>query len=353
MQPMNIEPTEEQIRLVGRAIGDLRRGFGIVLLHMGEAFWIQAAEAWDHELRDDTPPGSGRLILTKERAHHAGLKISTPYLTIQANADYDLDDHVDRLLPLKDTQIIQEPEPLMQAAIMLIKQAGWRPMVYMSQGEESIPPDVTMIDTHIALNVLNQPAELLEVTPRPVNLPLTLNEHAKVRAFRDIATGITHLAVIIGAPEAQDAPLCRVHSSCVTGDVLGSLRCDCGSQLHAAIAAMSEAGSGVLLYLNQEGRGIGLSHKMNAYALQDAGNDTVDANEILGFQPDERDFSIAASVLKSLGLQQITLLTHNPKKRLILEQSGIIVADMKSLNVLPNAHNQHYLDTKKSRMGHV
>lgn len=351
MHPM--KPTEEQIRLVGRAIGDLRRGFGIVLMHQGEAFWIQAAESWDHELRDDTPPGSGRLILTAERARHTGFKHSDPYLTIQATPEHELDDYVDKLLPIKSQQMVEEPVPLMQAAITLIKQAGWRPMAYMSQGEESIPTDITMVDTLVALNVLNQPVELLEVSLQAVNLPLELAEIAKVRAFRDIATGITHLAILIGQPDNTTAPLCRVHSSCITGDILGSLRCDCGNQLHTALEMMNNHGNGVLLYLNQEGRGIGLGHKIHAYQLQDQGVDTVDANEMLGFQPDERDFTIASALLKTLGLERITLLTNNPFKRRILEQSGIQVAETKPLITAATSHNQRYLETKKKRMGHL
>ncbi len=351
---MKFEPTEEQIRLVGRAIGDLRRGFGIVLLHMGEAFWIQAAEAWDYELRDDTPPGSGRLILTGERAKHSGLDGEVPaLLTIQTDGTHELDDYVNQLLPISRAQIIPEPEQLMQAATMLTKQAGWRPLVYMSQGEESIPSDVTIVDAGVALRVLNQPADLIELTSHAVNLPLALSEGAKVRAFRDIATGITHLAILIGNPLLENAPLCRVHSSCMTGDILGSLRCDCGNQLHASIQCMEQAGAGVLLYLNQEGRGIGLAHKIHAYQLQDQGNDTVDANEMLGFLPDERDFGIAATILKMLEVECITLLSNNPLKQHTLEQSGIQVKERKPLVAGANAFNQHYLDTKRARMGHV
>lgn len=347
-----MQPTEEHIRLTGRAIGDLRRGFGIVLMHQGEAFWIQAAEAWNYELRDDTPPGSGRLILTKERAAHSGLGSEADYITIRADDAYELDDYVDKLLPIKVEQLIEEPQAVMQAAIKLVKQAGWRPMVYMSQGEESVPADVLMVDAEVALQVLRQPAELIEIMEHDIKLPLQLVPGARVRAFRDIATGITHLAILLGDVATGAAPLCRVHSSCVTGDILGSMRCDCGDQLHASLKTIAQAGRGLLLYLNQEGRGIGLAHKMHAYYLQDMGADTVDANEILGFAPDERDFTIASEMLKMLNVQDVNLISNNPLKQKALESQGIRVSGRTPLHIPENTNNAAYLQTKARRMGH-
>jgi GTP cyclohydrolase II len=160
-------------------------------------------------------------------------------------------------------------------------------------------------------------------------------------------------ALIRGRPDSKRPPLVRLHSECLTGDVLGSLRCDCGQQLEAALTMIARAGSGVLLYLPQEGRGIGLANKIRAYALQDQGLDTVDANLALGLPVDRRDYAAAADILVSLGLRQVRLLTNNPLKSAALEQHGIQIVERVPLTVPPNAVNRHYLRTKADRMGHL
>jgi 3,4-dihydroxy 2-butanone 4-phosphate synthase/GTP cyclohydrolase II len=160
-------------------------------------------------------------------------------------------------------------------------------------------------------------------------------------------------ALIHGRLDGESPPLVRLHSECLTGDVLGSLRCDCGQQLHAALAEIALAGSGVLLYLPQEGRGIGLANKIRAYALQDHGLDTVDANLALGLPVDRRDYAAAADVLLSLGLRRVRLLTNNPLKRQALERHGVEVLERVPLAIAPNSENVHYLRTKADRMGHL
>jgi GTP cyclohydrolase II len=160
-------------------------------------------------------------------------------------------------------------------------------------------------------------------------------------------------ALTRGALQTGGPPLVRLHSECLTGDVLGSLRCDCGQQLAAALSLIARASSGVLLYLPQEGRGIGLANKIRAYALQDGGLDTVDANLALGLPVDRRDYAAAAEVLRSLGLGQVRLLTNNPLKSQALERHGIQVVERVPLTVRPNSVNQHYLRTKADRMGHL
>jgi GTP cyclohydrolase II len=160
-------------------------------------------------------------------------------------------------------------------------------------------------------------------------------------------------ALTRGSFIADAPPLVRLHSECLTGDVLGSLRCDCGQQLAAALALIARAASGVLLYLPQEGRGIGLANKIRAYALQDKGLDTVDANLALGLPVDRRDYAAAAHVLRSLGLRQVRLLTNNPLKSEALERHGVQVVERVPLTVPPNAVNRHYLRTKADRMGHL
>jgi len=146
--------------------------------------------------------------------------------------------------------------------------------------------------------------------------------------------------------------LVRVHSSCVTGDIFGSMRCDCGDQLHRALQMIEEAGKGVLVYMNQEGRGIGLMHKIEAYKLQEEGKDTVEANLELGFQADERDYGIGAQILRNLGVGKIRLMTNNPVKRVGLESYGLEVVENVPIIIKPNKYNQNYLETKEIKMGH-
>ena len=184
-------------------------------------------------------------------------------------------------------------------------------------------------------------------------VPLAAAEDARIVLFRAPDSGIEHLAIVVGQPERVAVPLVRVHSECFTGDLLGSLRCDCGAQLHAALARMGEAGAGVLVYLAQEGRGIGLANKLRAYALQDRGLDTLDANRALGWGADERSFLAAATMLEGLGVRRVRLLTNNPEKVVALEACGIEVVGREGLVVAANGVNDHYLATKARRMGHL
>ena len=183
-------------------------------------------------------------------------------------------------------------------------------------------------------------------------VPLEGAEDAVIMAFRPRFGHDEHLAIIIGDISKQKAPLVRVHSSCITGDILGSLRCDCGNQLKAALALIGKEGSGVILYLNQEGRGIGIANKLRAYHLQETGLDTVEANEALGFEADERDFAIAASMLKHIGVNAVTLLTNNPDKIKSLAEYGIEVVKRAALITKTNPHNNRYMDTKARKLGH-
>jgi GTP cyclohydrolase II len=185
------------------------------------------------------------------------------------------------------------------------------------------------------------------------SVPLEEAADARIVAFRTADAAIEHLAIVIGKPEAAASPLVRIHSECFTGDLLGSLRCDCGSQLRGAIQRMSAEGSGVLLYLAQEGRGIGLVNKLRAYALQDRGLDTLDANRALGWGADERSFLIAATMLQALGVDRVRLLTNNPDKLAALAACGITVAGRESHVFAANGVNDKYLAAKVARFGHL
>ncbi len=188
-------------------------------------------------------------------------------------------------------------------------------------------------------------------------LPVAACESAEIIAFRSVDDLREHVALVIGAQDAARVPLVRLHSECLTGDVLGSLKCDCGAQLDAALAAMAdeakEGGWGVLLYLRQEGRGIGLINKLRAYQLQDQGFDTVDANNRLGLPNEARDFPVAARMLALLGVSAIRLMTNNPAKVVALEDEGVAVTERVPHQLPANPHNARYLDTKRDRSGHL
>ncbi len=171
-------------------------------------------------------------------------------------------------------------------------------------------------------------------------------------AFRQINTGDIHLAIKKGTWEKDEPVLVRVHSSCMTGDILGSLRCDCGDQLHVALRKVEAAGKGLVLYMNQEGRGIGILNKLKAYKLQEQGLDTVEANLELGFAMDERDYGIGAQILRHLGISKMKLMSNNPRKRAGLLGYGLEVVDTVPIEITPNPHNERYLSTKRDKMGH-
>ncbi len=236
-----------------------------------------------------------------------------------------------------------------RAAIALVKHAGLIPAVYAVPMAGSNVAITCPAETALAL----PPAQARVHVSSRARLPLASAEDCQVVAFRPADGGPEHLALMIADPDVRQPVLARIHSSCLTGDVLGSLKCDCGPQLHAAIAAIAaNPGGGILLYLQQEGRGIGLLNKLRAYALQDQGWDTVDANTRLGFEPDERDFSLAAAMFKALGVNSVALMTNNPLKVEGLAAHGFTVSRV-SHDMPPNPHNAHYLATKRDRQGHM
>jgi GTP cyclohydrolase II len=184
-------------------------------------------------------------------------------------------------------------------------------------------------------------------------VPLPQSDDVRFVAYRSRDSLADHIAVVIGAPAPGTAPLVRLHSACLTGDIFRSLRCDCGEQLDTAIAAMSEAGGGVICYLAQEGRGIGIANKLRAYALQNGGLDTLEANEALGFAADEREFAIAARMLQDLGFERVRLMTNNPEKIARLAHSGIEVIERVGLTATLNPHNERYIEARVAKSGYL
>ena len=180
----------------------------------------------------------------------------------------------------------------------------------------------------------------------------TEHGHFHIIPFRQKSNGLEHVALFKGEWKEDEPILVRMHSSCMTGDIFGSKRCDCGEQLHKAMELIEKEGKGVVVYLNQEGRGIGLMNKIAAYKLQEQGDDTVDANIHLGFQPDERDYGVGAQILRALGVSKIRLITNNPVKRVGLEGYGLEIVENVPIVIEPNEYNRRYLETKKNRMGH-
>jgi GTP cyclohydrolase II len=266
------------------------------------------------------------------------------------------DPTAEQLLPEEPALSVHCPADA-PAALALVKLARLLPAVLAAR----LRPDAAAAAA--SLHLLSVPAEDILAYPlaaaaglkrvAEAQVPLDGAPDARVVAFRAPDSGIEHLAIVIGRPDGVAAPLVRLHSECFTGDLLGSLRCDCGAQLRGAIQRMAAEGAGVLLYLAQEGRGIGLVNKLRAYAMQDRGLDTVDANRALGWGADERNFMIAATMLEQLGVGAVRLLTNNPDKVASLEACGVRVIRRERHAFAPNGINDGYLATKAARFGHL
>ena len=228
------------------------------------------------------------------------------------------------------------------AGLRLARLAGLIPALW------EVAPDESALAIDTAL--INAPATV-RLAAR-AKLPIDGIGDTQIAAFREDGTGAEHVALLIGAAGGRP-PLVRLHSECLTGDVFGSLKCDCGPQLREALRLIEQSGGGILLYLRQEGRGIGLANKIRAYALQDRGLDTVDANRRLGFADDERDYGSAAAMLRALGAGEVRLLTNNPAKVAGLEAAGIAVSERVAHHLPTNPHNADYIATKRDRSGHL
>ena len=252
-----------------------------------------------------------------------------------------------------------------EAAIDLAALAGFEPAgviveIMKEDGEMARLPDLIEIAKRFDLKIVSIKdliayrlrTETLIKKEVSVKLPTEWGEFEMV-AYTQLNSGDHHLALVKGEWEADEPVLVRVHSSCVTGDIFGSCRCDCGPQLHKSMEMIEKAGKGVIIYMNQEGRGIGLINKLHAYNLQENGFDTVEANVKLGFNPDQRDYGVGAQILRSLGISKMRLMSNNPTKRAGLTGYGIEVVEKVPIEIESNVHNELYLKTKRDKMGHT
>jgi GTP cyclohydrolase II len=363
------DPTDKvvtQLRRVHRAAAELRRGTPVLL--SGEVpLVVLAAETAGGGLREFAllAGPSPVLLLAPIRAaavihrpvqqtEPVALRLSPALFTPEILRGL-ADPTVEQIIPeIPETA----PAPALgTAALALAKLGRLLPAVLAAPaiaGAEEIAAGLGLLSVP-AQDVLDYPASaaagLRQVAEAAV--PLEDAAEARIVAFRTADAAIEHLAIVIGKPAEAPSPLVRIHSECFTGDLLGSLRCDCGSQLRGAIQRMAAEGSGVLLYLAQEGRGIGLVNKLRAYALQDRGLDTLDANRALGWGADERSFLIAATMLQTLGVDRVRLLTNNPDKLAALAACGITVIGRESQVFAGNGVNDKYLATKVARFGHL
>ncbi|MFA5121649.1 GTP cyclohydrolase II [Zavarzinia sp.] len=347
--------------IVDRAVSELRRGLDVVVNDgAGHSLRVSAAEYATPERLAGFIGAEARLLLTNRRAATLKLRplvgdpVALPLsagldaATIASLADPTVDlDH-----PLRGPFSVLRRSPYAAefAAVKLLKLARLLPAALVADvtGDEgllSVPADAITDYDEAAARGLRIVSD--------ARVPLADAEQARIIGFRPPDGGIEHLAILIGDPPRHLPVLGRLHSECFTGDLLGSLRCDCGEQLRGAIRTIAEAGGGVLLYLAQEGRGIGLMNKLKAYRLQDQGFDTVEANERLGFDPDERIFRPAAEMLRLMGFSAVRLLTNNPEKVEGLKACGIDVVERVPHAFPANNHNRFYLATKKAKSGHL
>ena len=345
---------------MAQAIDSLRRGWPIAIRSDSGVLALLAIETGDAaRLAAFDPRGIAPVLISSGRA--ATLKLANqapaaapecpvmvervPWLDFDA-ATALADPQFDLLTPLKGPYraLSIDNRPAAAAALRLATLAGVLPAFFaIADGSADLEISPADIDEH-------EDAVRLTIAAR-AHLPVAGAESAEIVAFRTPEMPGEHVALLIGAPNGA-LPLVRLHSECLTGDVLGSLKCDCGPQLDAAIAAIAASGWGILLYLRQEGRGIGLINKLRSYALQDQGFDTVDANTRLGFAVDSRDFAVAARMLALLGQRSVRLLTNNPQKVAQLEAAGITVIERVPHKLPANPHNERYLATKRDRTGH-
>ena len=368
---------------VERAISDLRRGALILLFDplKRTAAVIQAAElstAMGLELISQLAGSEPSVVITNRRS--AAIRLNTETRQVisvsipsqggielvhrLANPIFEPQDGCDPInqKELDNLPVVPEAiDGLAPKAVQLVKFARLLPSVVLSRipyaemtrlSGWSKSDSLLAVDARLIDSLPEMRAQRL-VKAVSAQVPLIDSEETRLIAFRPVDGGEEHVAIVIGDPDVTQGVLVRLHSQCLTGDLLGSLRCDCGDQLRGAIKAISEYGGGVVVYLAQEGRDIGLVNKLRAYNLQDLGSDTVEANHQIGFEVDERIYAPAAEILKQLGIKKVKLLTNNPNKIDQLASTGIEVVERVKHAFPPNPHNREYLKTKAAKTGHL
>lgn len=370
-QQTKIAPSPETAQLVAvdRAVAELRRGGMLLVQGMTGTALVRTAEDVDHAqlaLFTHLAGQAPLLAVTGRRARVLGLGPhgTPPAVLTLAHPDGWTPELIQTIAdPSRNCPTVQAKSLVcadpgghngIAAAIALAKLARLLPALLIAPlPDPTIPdPQLMVISAQAILDYQPNAAHALRIVAQ-ARVPLADAENARIVAFRPLDGGIEHLAIVIGEPDVSQPVLARLHSECFTGDLLGSLRCDCGDQLRGAIAEIAQAGSGILLYLAQEGRGIGLVNKLRAYGLQDQGFDTLDANLQLGFDDDERIYQPAARMLGLLGVSQVRLLTNNPAKTGALSLYGINVVERVAHIFPSNGHNEGYLRTKATRSGHI
>jgi GTP cyclohydrolase II len=331
-----------------RAIDALRRGWPVRI----NALTVMAVETAPHARAIALLISASRAATLKLVNQRAAADTAVPVMiAVRGDMDAGLvtaiaDPVLDMRYPMKGPFAalpVEDPDAA-KGVMELARHAGLLPAFLVVSDVEAnavTPADIAAYAD----------AGALQIAAR-ARLPVAAREDSEIIAFRSIADATDHIALVIGTRD-DTLPVVRLHSECLTGDVLGSLKCDCGPQLQEALHQISDARWGVLLYLRQEGRGIGLINKLRAYALQDQGFDTVDANTRLGFAVDARDFAVAANMLRLMTISSVRLLTNNPAKVAGLEDEGISVVERLPLQIAANAHNIGYLETKRDRTGHA
>ncbi len=342
-----------------RLTGDLRIGIPVVIAGESGFALVIAVEAVTAErLAELRSLGPVELAVTARRAQilktpaydgdlvRLMVPVEESVAWLQAMADPSLDMDTPMKGPFRSLR--EGSAALHRAGIALAKRAKLLPAVVVVPVTE-VPEGLMIADVADILS-LEQVTDMDEIAAARV--PLAVGE-SRVHVFRPRDGGEEHYAIEIGTPARDKPVLTRLHSACFTGDLIGSLKCDCGPQLRAALAQIGAEGSGVLLYMNQEGRGIGLANKLRAYALQDQGFDTVEANHRLGFEDDERDFRLGADILKRLGFSSVRLMTNNPRKVDMMSGCGLQVVERVPLKVGETDENRAYLATKAAKSGHL
>lgn len=368
-----------------RLRGDLRLGLPVILQGGGEQAMVALVESLTEDrFRAMASVATPALALTRRRAQALGIEApDTEALDPEALNPEALDTEA---LPTRGSDVLSIAVPqtagiewltavageglrddltgLLAGAPFNVATSTQVAAIRLAKSSQAMPAvltvpfdgrdDLTGLMT-MHLDGLNSALDEARAQERvsSASLPMAVSGAGRVHVFRPDDGGADHYAIEVGAPDLSRPVTVRLHSACFTGDVLGSLKCDCGPQLRAAITEMAQSGGGVLLYLNQEGRGIGLANKLRAYVLQDAGLDTVEANHWLGFEDDQRDFRIGATILQELGISAVRLMTNNPAKARILANHGLDVVERMPLKIGSNEHNARYLATKARKSGHL